>query len=254
MKCPFCSHLIAEQWQTLERTTDHKGKALPKETDKNTIISTYRPPNSRTQDTRLIKVQLVWFQCPNESCSEIVVRVIRRAHLASADVASAKAQVWFGVPQHLEPTPVDALIPADFADNFREAQRILAHSPRMSAVLARRILADLLERYANLNQFSLAARIDGFIEDSRHPSNLRDNLHYLREIGDFGAHTQRDSEDRVVDATPEEAQWTLEVIRGLFDYFIVGPEKDRIRRAEFDKKLAQAGRKAIKPRESKENE
>jgi len=56
-----------------------------------------------------------------------------------------------------------------------------------------------------------------------------------------------DSEDRVIDVTPEEAEWTLRVVMGLFDYLIVGPAKDREMRAAIDEKLKAAGRKPIKP-------
>jgi hypothetical protein len=78
---------------------------------------------------------------------------------------------------------------------------------------------------------------------------FKDNLHYLREIGDFAAHTQKDKKtNEIINASPEEAEWTLTVIDSLFEYFIVAPEKDRIRREGVDEKAAKAGRKPIKPR------
>jgi hypothetical protein len=61
-------------------------------------------------------------------------------------------------------------------------------SPRMSAVLSRRVLADLLERYTGLTDFNPKARIDAFIEDKSHPYRLRENLGHLVEMGNFGAH------------------------------------------------------------------
>jgi len=116
----------------------------------------------------------------------------------------------------------------------------------MSAVLSRRILADLLKQYAGLNDYNLAGRIDKFIADRQHPSRLRDNLHYLREMGDFGAHTMEDDQGHIVNVEREEAEWTLQMVEDLFDYFIVAPEKDKALRESFDKKLEQAGRKPIK--------
>jgi hypothetical protein len=116
----------------------------------------------------------------------------------------------------------------------------------MSSVLSRRILADLLEKYAGLTDYNVATRIEKFIADSTHPSRLRENLHYLREIGDFSAHTMKNDLGTVVDVGREEAQWTLKIVSDLFDYFIVAPEKDRLRRQAMDKKLAEAGRKPVK--------
>jgi hypothetical protein len=92
---------------------------------------------------------------------------------------------------------VDELVRDPFAKDFREACLILDDSPRMSSVLSRRILADLLEQYANLTDYKVATRIDKFIADITHPSRLRDNLHYLREIGDFSAHTMKDDQGRM---------------------------------------------------------
>jgi hypothetical protein len=65
-------------------------------------------------------------------------------------------------------------------------------------------------------------------------------------MGNFGVHTQTDkTNDEIIDASPEEAEWTLTVIDGLFDYFIVGPERDKERRASFDAKLKRAGRDTL---------
>jgi Domain of unknown function (DUF4145) len=116
----------------------------------------------------------------------------------------------------------------------------------MSAVLARKILADLLERYANVpRSLKLSKMIDDFLGQEGHPSHVRDNLHYLREIADFAAHTQKDTIGNVIDINPGEAEWTLETVDSLFDYFIVGPEKDKQRRTAFDMKIAAAQRKPI---------
>jgi hypothetical protein len=115
----------------------------------------------------------------------------------------------------------------------------------MSSVLSRRILADLLKDYAAKDNFSLKARIDGFIADPKHPSRLKDNLHYLREMGDFGAHTQTDGQREIIPVTEEEAEWTLKIIADLFDYFIVAPKKDEAMRKAFAQKIADAGRKPI---------
>jgi len=87
----------------------------------------------------------------------------------------------------------------------------------MSAVLSRRVLADLLEKYAKQTQFSLTARIDKFTADTTHPRQLRENLHHFREIADFGAHTQKDDQAAVIDVGREEAEWTLDLLDRLFD-------------------------------------
>jgi hypothetical protein len=124
----------------------------------------------------------------------------------------------------------------------------------MSAVLARRIVGDLLKDYAGKANFSLTARIRGFIADGKHPAALTDNLDHLREIADFGAHTMEAEEETesgemevvIIDADRDDAEWTLDLVDRLFDYLIVTPQRDEAMKAKWDKNLQRTGRKALR--------
>ena len=184
--------------------------------------------------------------CANEPCKQLVVRFHDSYIVDDGTTSSTKTDTSIGYPRD-RVRQVDPHVPEEFARDFIEAAAILDRSHRMSAVLARRVLSDLLEKYANLGQFSLTTRIDKFIDDTNQPRSLRENLHHLREIADFSAHTQRNDGSEVLDATREEAEWTLDVVERLFDHFIVTPEKDRAIREGIDPKIKEAGRKEIKP-------
>ncbi|MGH8012808.1 MAG: DUF4145 domain-containing protein [Candidatus Binataceae bacterium] len=107
----------------------------------------------------------------------------------------------------------------------------------MSGILSRRILSDLLRKYAGRAEYKLEDQINKFIDDAAYPSNVKDNLHYLREIGNFAAHTKANKvTGEIIEVGVEEAEWALDVIDGLFDYFIVGPERNRLRRVKWDQK------------------
>jgi hypothetical protein len=137
-------------------------------------------------------------------------------------------------------------VPEKLASDYREATAILVDSPKASAAVARRILADILEQYGGYKDFQLSKRIEAFAKDTKHPLSLRDNAKYLTQIGDFAAHTQKDTAtNEIVDVEPGEAEWTLEVIDGMFEHFIVAPERDKARRAAFDTKIQRTGRKPI---------
>jgi hypothetical protein len=134
--------------------------------------------------------------------------------------------------------------------DYIEAWNILNDSWRMSAVLSRRILFDLLGKYDGATQFQLDKRIEAFINKPQHPSRLKENLQYLREIGNFAAHTQVQQnpptpDPVIIDVTKDEAEWTLKIVADMFDYFIVAPEKDKQLRASVASKIAAAGRKPI---------
>jgi len=131
--------------------------------------------------------------------------------------------------------------------DYREASLILELSPRASAILSRRVLADLLEQYASLTNYRLSVRIDNFIADTRHPTTVRDPMHVLRSMADLGAHTKRDSTDQdlIIDVTVEEAEWTLNVLDRLFDYFIVSPAQDAAMKDAINEKRRAAGQEPI---------
>ncbi len=133
----------------------------------------------------------------------------------------------------------------------------------MSAVLSRRIIGDVQANYASKKHWSLTARIDSLISDGRYPESLTSNLHHLREIADFGAHTQLekrsegeeesgDLEVVIIPVDREDAEWTLDLVDRVFDYFIVLPAKDDAMKRKWDANIAKAGRKPLRPGSSED--
>ena len=81
-------------------------------------------------------------------------------------------------------------------------------------------------------------------------------LHHFREVGDFGAHTQEDQEEpetTVIDVDRDEAEWTLDLVDRLFDYFIITPAKDEAIKRKVDEKGKRAGRKSLRPEAEEES-
>ncbi len=245
MECPFCRHDIAATWLSLLANTDELGRQTSAFQEQlNTQVLRNKVP-------RHAGVVVHWLKCQNQECREIVVRITR----TELGVITS----WIALPKRPNLPAVNQLVVDPFRTDYFEAWTILEDSPRMSAVLSRRLLADLLQKYAGLNQWSLTQRIDAFVADTRYPQWLRQNLHYVREAGDFGAHKQEDlttptaapqqppPEPVIIDVSEDEAKWTLKTIADLFEYLIVGPEKDKEMRAALDKKIADAKRKPITP-------
>jgi hypothetical protein len=54
--------------------------------------------------------------------------------------------------------------------------------------------------------------------------------------------TQTDFLDQIIDVDQHEAEWTLEIVDRLFDYFIVEPTTDREIRESIDEELREADR------------
>ncbi|MGD0205311.1 MAG: DUF4145 domain-containing protein [Dehalococcoidia bacterium] len=138
-------------------------------------------------------------------------------------------------------------MPERFRRDFLEAAAILEVSPRMSAVLSRRILADLLEEYAGRDEFRLGSKLKAFSNDTQYLLTVRKNSQYLNEIADFGAHTQKDDQAQIIDVDRDEAEWTLAFIERLFNLFIIEPAYDEAMRASIEEKSKEA-RRAELPR------
>jgi hypothetical protein len=246
MICPFCSQSIQELWQPFCAITDWQGNALPEHKHGATTVT---KPGKRI--AAHIDIQLRWAVCPK--CRELIVKVCKTVAYASKKASTqhlAKLPThetdWLALPQRKALPSVSNLIPDDMARDYREAYLIVEDSPRMSGVLARRILEDLLEKYAGLSQYGLAARIDAFIKDTDHPIRYRKKLHYLREIGDLAAHTKTDSSGKAIETDEDTAKWALDAISDLFDYLIVAPARDAEKFSDMDEKIKAAGRKPVR--------
>jgi hypothetical protein len=234
MKCPVCGQWTPDAWTPWYGTASGGG-----------IIAsmTVAPPIGVASE-----VSMDSMYCANDECKQLVIRAHENYNLPSHAVTDPEmlTRTWFVRPRAATRL-IDPLVPEPFRTDYLEAAAILDPSPRMSAVLSRRVLGDLLERFAGQTQFSLAVRIDKFIADSGHPSYVRENLHHFREIADFGAHTQKDAQADIIDVSREEAEWTLDILDSLFDYFVLAPERNRKIREGMDQKIADARRKPILP-------
>jgi hypothetical protein len=230
MKCPTCQENTPDAWEPLWRVNSDKSR-------------THGTPSGAKGFTYLA---LTWMHCANEECGQLVIRAHQTTQAPGYEPHTV---TWNAYPRAAQ-RPVDPLVPEDLRRDYNEAAAILDISPRMSAVLSRRILAELLRRYTEHKEWSLTAQVDGFRADSAHPSSIRENLHHLREVADFGAHEQTDKtsdQPTVLDTSKEHAEWTLNIVDRLFDYLIVGPERDRKFREEMDGMIEAAGRKPISP-------
>ncbi len=142
---------------------------------------------------------------------------------------------------------VAAEVPAKFADDYREAALVLGDSPKVSAALSRRCLQHLLRERAGVNKPDLAQEIQEVIDSGSLPSRLCEDIDAVRNIGNFAAHPMKStSSGEILPVEVGEAEWNLDVLDGLFDFYFVEPAKRKIRIDELNAKLASAGKPHIK--------
>jgi hypothetical protein len=137
-------------------------------------------------------------------------------------------------------------IPKDLAEDYEEACLVIGDSPKASAALSRRCLQSIL-RQQGFEDKSLFNEIQKAIDSGRLPSHIADSLDALRNIGNFAAHPMKDtSSGEVLPVEPGEAEWNLETIEFLFDFFYVQPAKTQKRKEALNEKLKQAGKPEMK--------
>ena len=78
------------------------------------------------------------------------------------------------------------------------------------------------------------------------PSYLSEAVDAIRSIGNFAAHPLKNTNTgKIIDVEPGEAEWLLEVLELVFDFYFVQPEKLKARKDALNQKLTSAGKKPI---------
>lgn len=135
-------------------------------------------------------------------------------------------------------------VPRDIREDFQEAAAVLSVSEKASAALSRRCLQNLLNE-KGITGKNLSDQIDVVL--SKLPTDLAENVDYIRVVGNFAAHPMKSqSMGTVVDVESGEASWNLDVLEDLFDFFYVRPARTKEKRAKMDKKLKDLGKPPLK--------
>jgi hypothetical protein len=76
---------------------------------------------------------------------------------------------------------------------------------------------------------------------------LTEIIDAVRQIGNFAAHPIKSKHSgELLDVEPEEAEWNLDVLEALFDFYYVQPAKVAKKRDSLNAKLKDAGKQPMK--------
>ena len=150
-------------------------------------------------------------------------------------------------PKAISRAPLPEEVHENYASDYREACLTLADSPKASAALSRRCLQHLLREEAKVKHGNLADEIQQVLDAAKLPSHLLDSLDAVRNIGNFAAHPIKSrASGEIIDVEPGEAEWNLDVLESLFDYFFVQPALLKEKKEALNKKLKEAGKPEMK--------
>ena len=125
-----------------------------------------------------------------------------------------------------------------------EACLVLADSPKASAALSRRCLQHILREKAKVKiPNDLGKAIAEVVADPGVPTDISMSLDAVRNIGNFSAHPNKSmNTGEIVAVEPGEAEWCLEVIEILFDFYFVRPADIERRTIALNQKLTETGK------------
>jgi len=219
MKCPHCNTGIYEGFV------------------ESRIIQ--RPMETSEEGTFLahaVAWNVAYQRCP--MCHECIVLLKRVA--PSHQMVSLMAYP----SSHSRPIPPEVVDP--YRKEFSEACKVLACSPKASAALSRRCLQTILRDKAETTTMDLNDQIEAVIKAAKVPLQIAEDLAALRSIGNFAGYPVKSTTaGAIIDVEPGEAEWNLDVLESLFDFFFVQPAAAAKRKANLNKKLKDAGKREL---------
>jgi hypothetical protein len=216
MNCPHCNIAIHPALATMP------------------VVNTYHVTGANNQ---IVKPVYSWRAlqqiCP--SCHEAIIFL--------QCLENAVSRHYFLAYPRSTARPVAADVPDPYKQDFIEACTVLPFSPKASAALSRRNLQAILRDKSGTKSKDLFDQIEEVAASGKIPSHIEHGLHAVRNIGNFAAHTIKStSTGSIVDVEEGEAEWNLDVLESLFDFYFVQPAVSARRKLELNKKLKDAGK------------
>lgn len=176
--------------------------------------------------------------CPNDKCRKHVFVVVENNELV---------QVYPPIPVDKGRPPLHSLVDKVYRDEFDEAASVLDLSPKSSAALSRRCLQRLLREHLKIKKKDLSQEIDELLNTGNLPSYLASAVDAVRNIGNFAAHPLKyTSTGEIVDVESGEAEWTLDVLEMLFDFYFIQPKGAEAKKDALNQKLTSLGKPPMK--------
>lgn len=180
--------------------------------------------------------------CPNPECAEITIEAFlyksRDYRVNPYLQPTSSIHSWKLLP-HSHAKPFPDYIPEPILSDYNEACSISDLSPKASATLSRRCLQGMIRDYWKVTDKNLYLEINA-LED-KVSEQVWESLNAVREIGNIGAHMEKDI-NVIVDVEADEAKILIELLEILFEeWYIARHERDlklsRIQKIRDEKKV-----------------
>jgi hypothetical protein len=194
---------------------------------------------------------IAYVACPN--CAKLMVKIIEgevdaktEDFFKNQDEEFIVKNEFFIYPKKDE-TEYSEEVPLNYREDLQEAEAVLAISPKASAALTRRLLQALLTEECKIKNSNLSMQIEVFVNDVKVPVHISKSIDAIRNIGNFSAHPLKETNTgEIVNVEPGEAEWSIEVIKSMFDYLFIQPRRIEKKRDELNIKLRSLNKPEMK--------
>jgi hypothetical protein len=194
-------------------------------------------------DTNLGRGKSLPFTASAGNCSECDGLIV----FGRWTVGDASPDPMLLYPTAHPPRPVPPEVTGEYRDDFVEACAVFDISPKASAALSRRLLQHVLREKAAIKKRDLNDEIQEAIDQGHLPSDLAEDLDAIRTIGNFAAHPLKSTNTgEVVNVEAGEAEFLLNVLEELLDYYFVRPARRAEKRTAINAKLSDASKPELK--------
>jgi hypothetical protein len=182
--------------------------------------------------------------CP--SCERLILSLFEQYDRYNQDSYHRTREILC-YPKGISRMALSADVPTQFGEDYLEACLTLPDSAKASAALSRRCLQHLLRECAGVKPGDLAREIQQVMDSGKLPSHLSQSLDAIRNIGNFAAHPiKSNASGEIIEVEPGEAEWNLDVLESLFDFYFVQPALVKRKRDALNAKLKEAGKPEMK--------
>ena len=232
MKCPYCVKSIEPEWS--------EGYINPKPTQAQEL----------DLEIGINTVEVAWkwraAHCPACGGGPII-----ELETFALDDPVPPLAVDLVFPQYPNRKLIGNNVPESFRKYYAEACDVIHASPMASAILARRILQAILKDQGYTEK-DLYDQIESAMNEADAnkalPVSLRSKIDAVRNIGNLGAHEIADTANQeILLVEPKEAEWCLDIIEELFDFYYGVPSMDeRQLLANLNVKLGRAKKPRVR--------
>lgn len=183
-------------------------------------------------------------KCPE--CKATIIKLVANSLAPQGQTGYLMVPQFVAYPRNKSARPVPVGVTDPYKQDFEEAVAVLPLSAKASAALSRRNLQAIIRDKAGVKGKDLNVEIQTIIDAGIVPSYISEGLHAVRQIGNFAAHPiKATATGEIVDVEDGEAEWNLDVLESMFDFYFVQPALTAKRKADLNAKLKAVGKPEI---------